>query len=56
VGPGGTARQAVVVLIHVATAPRPSWRAMRAPATETRAPTPARDPDWVTNRSRQERE
>lgn len=29
---GGTVRQAVVVLVHVVTAPRTSWRIMRAPA------------------------
>ncbi|MCX5345408.1 hypothetical protein [Streptomyces atratus] len=34
----------VVVLVHVVTAPRTSWRVMRAPATETRAPAPVRDP------------
>ncbi|MEU7038855.1 hypothetical protein ABZ958_35070 [Streptomyces sp. NPDC046237] len=48
---GGAARQAVVVLVHAVTAPRTSWRIMRAPATETRAPTPVRDPDWVANRT-----
>ncbi|WP_326793420.1 hypothetical protein OHA79_44565 (plasmid) [Streptomyces sp. NBC_00841] len=30
---GGTGRQAVVILVHVVTAPRTSWRIMRAPAT-----------------------
>ncbi|MGW1134243.1 hypothetical protein [Streptomyces griseoluteus] len=48
---GGTARQAVVVLTHAVTAPRTSWRIMRTPATETRAPTRVRDPDWVANRT-----
>ncbi|WP_328743540.1 hypothetical protein OG436_39105 (plasmid) [Streptomyces caniferus] len=47
---GGAGRQAVVVLAHVVTAPRTSWRIMRAPATETRAPAPVHDPDWVANR------
>ncbi|MEU3743233.1 hypothetical protein AB0E78_40020 [Streptomyces sp. NPDC032198] len=28
---GGAARQAVVVLVHAVTAPRTSWRIMRAP-------------------------
>ncbi|AYG78306.1 hypothetical protein DWB77_00413 [Streptomyces hundungensis] len=50
-GRHGAARQAVVVLVHAVTAPRTSWRIMRAPATETRAPTPVRDPDWVANRT-----
>ncbi|MFJ5803681.1 hypothetical protein [Streptomyces decoyicus] len=49
---GGTGRQAVVVLVHVVTAPRASWRIMRAPAAETRAPAPVRDPDWVANHTR----
>ncbi|WP_406378683.1 hypothetical protein [Streptomyces sp. NBC_01618] len=53
---GGTGRQAVVALVHVVTAPRTSWRIMRAPATETRAPTPVRDPDWGANRPQGERE
>jgi hypothetical protein len=35
---GGAGWQAVVVLVHVVTAPRTSWRVMRAPATETRVP------------------
>ncbi|MEU3706931.1 hypothetical protein AB0E82_32090 [Streptomyces anulatus] len=48
---GGLGRQAAVVLAHVVTAPRTSWRIMRAPATETRAPTPVRDLDWVANRT-----
>ncbi|WP_078872220.1 hypothetical protein [Streptomyces sp. NRRL S-337] len=48
---GGPGRQAVVVLAHVVTAPRTSWRIMRAPATETQALAPVRDPDWVANRS-----
>ncbi|MBT2439825.1 hypothetical protein J7E93_06750 [Streptomyces sp. ISL-36] len=49
---GGFGRQAVVVLVHAVTAPRTSWRIMRTPTTETRAPTPVRDPDWVANRTR----
>ncbi|MEU2358663.1 hypothetical protein ABZ599_37845 [Streptomyces misionensis] len=49
---GGAGRQAVVVLVHVVTAPRTSWRVMRAPATEARVPTPVRDPGWVANRTR----
>ncbi|MEV5350285.1 hypothetical protein [Streptomyces achromogenes] len=49
---GGAGRQAVVVLAHAATAPRTSWRILRAPGTETRAPAPMRDPDWVANRTR----
>ncbi|MFF2927132.1 hypothetical protein ACFVTP_32805 [Streptomyces celluloflavus] len=49
---GGVGRQAVVVLVHVVTAPRTSWRIMRAPATDTPVPTPVRDPDWVANRTR----
>ncbi|MFG3498745.1 hypothetical protein [Streptomyces sp. NPDC047928] len=53
---GGTARQAVVVLAHAVTAPRTSWRIMRTPATETRTPTPVRDPDWVANRTRGDHE
>ncbi|MFI9754284.1 hypothetical protein [Streptomyces collinus] len=55
-GPGRAARQAVVVLAHVVTAPRTSWRIMRAPSTETRAPVPVRDPDWVANRTRGDNE
>ncbi|MDX3070310.1 hypothetical protein PV518_50760 [Streptomyces sp. ND04-05B] len=53
---GGAGRQAFVVLAHAVTAPRTSWRVMRAPATETRVPVPVRDPDWVANRSRGEHE
>ncbi|MFE2936742.1 hypothetical protein [Streptomyces sp. NPDC059278] len=48
---GGAGRQAVVVLAHVVTAPRTSRRVMRAPVTETRAPAPVRDPDWVAHRT-----
>ncbi|MDX3186610.1 hypothetical protein ABZ516_32650 [Streptomyces sp. NPDC019826] len=48
---GGAARQAAVVLAHAVTAPRTSWRSMRAPAAETQAPTPVRDPDWAANRT-----
>ncbi|MEU2732523.1 hypothetical protein ABZ650_32890 [Streptomyces griseoviridis] len=53
---GGAGRQAVVVLAHAVTAPRTSWRIMRTPATETRTPTPVRDPDWVANRTRGDHE
>ncbi|MFD7186121.1 hypothetical protein ACFRAI_43250 [Streptomyces sp. NPDC056637] len=42
---GGTVRQAVVVLVHVVTAPRTSWRIMRRPATTTGATAPVRDPN-----------
>ncbi|QGZ47076.1 hypothetical protein GPZ77_00315 [Streptomyces sp. QHH-9511] len=42
---GGVGRHALVVLAHVITAPRTSWRIMHAPATETRAPAAVRDPD-----------
>ncbi|MGI5532560.1 hypothetical protein ACQEVX_35865 [Streptomyces syringium] len=49
---GGAGRQAVVVLVHVVTAPRTSWRIMRAPATTTGATAPVRDPDWVAHRTR----
>lgn len=49
---GGVVRQAVVVLVHVATAPRTSWRIMRTPAADTTVPVPVRDPDWVTHRTR----
>ncbi|WP_328475509.1 hypothetical protein OHS71_00075 [Streptomyces sp. NBC_00377] len=52
---GGVTRQAVVVLVHAVTAPRTSWRIMRTPATETRTPTPVRDPDWVANRTRHDK-
>ncbi|MFE7514256.1 hypothetical protein ACFU8I_23960 [Streptomyces sp. NPDC057540] len=53
---GGAGHQAVVVLAHAVTAPRTSWRMMRAPATEMRMPAPVRDPDWVANRTRGEHE
>ncbi|MER6604271.1 MULTISPECIES: hypothetical protein [Streptomyces] len=49
---GGVVRQAVVVLVHVATAPRTSWRIMRTPAADTTVPVPVRDPDWVAHRTR----
>ncbi|TXS21338.1 hypothetical protein EAO70_07930 [Streptomyces sp. adm13(2018)] len=49
---GGAGRQAVVVLAHAVTAPRTSWRIMRATATEPQAPTPARDPDWAAGHHR----
>ncbi|MFE7514265.1 hypothetical protein ACFU8I_24005 [Streptomyces sp. NPDC057540] len=51
---GGAGRQAVVVLVHAVTAPRTSWRIMRAPATDALVPVPVRDPDWVANRTRTE--
>ncbi|MFG2776053.1 hypothetical protein [Streptomyces sp. NPDC048350] len=35
---GGTARQAVVALVHAVTAPRTIRRTMRTPASETPAP------------------
>ncbi|MEV8366237.1 hypothetical protein [Streptomyces niveus] len=47
----GRVGQAVVVLPHAVTAPRTNWRLMRTPATETPAPTPVRDPSWVTDRT-----
>lgn len=47
----GRVAQAVVVLLHAVTAPRTSWRLVRASATETPAPTPVRDPSWVTDRT-----
>jgi hypothetical protein len=50
---GGAGRQAVVVLVHVVTAPRTSWRIMRAPATEAQASMPVRDPDWAANHVRE---
>ncbi|MFE1028645.1 hypothetical protein ACFW5I_29480 [Streptomyces sp. NPDC058818] len=53
---GGAGRHAVVVLAHAITAPRTSLRIMRAPATETHAPVPVRDPDWVANRRQGEHE
>ncbi|MET9483600.1 hypothetical protein [Streptomyces sp. NPDC006638] len=53
---GGAVRQAVVVLVHVLTAPRTSWRIMRTPAADTSVPVPVRDPDWVANRTRGEHE
>ncbi|MGW6247962.1 hypothetical protein [Streptomyces roseolus] len=48
----GAGRQAVVVLAHAVTAPRTSWRILRTPATNAPVPVPARDPDWVTDRTR----
>ncbi|MFE2639521.1 hypothetical protein ACFXKF_32965 [Streptomyces scopuliridis] len=53
---GGTGRQMVVVLAHAVTAPRTSWRVMRSPSTETRVPAPVRDPNWVTNHTREDGE
>ncbi|GAA1345877.1 hypothetical protein GCM10009647_090480 [Streptomyces sanglieri] len=51
----GVGRQAVVTLVHVVTASRTSWRIMRAPATETRAPAPVRDPGWGAHRTQADR-
>ncbi|MCX5589599.1 hypothetical protein OHA32_40810 [Streptomyces erythrochromogenes] len=48
---GGAVRQAVVVLVHVVTAPRTSWRVMRAPGAGTPVLAPVRDPEWVANRT-----
>ncbi|MFE1878051.1 hypothetical protein ACFW9N_45690 [Streptomyces sp. NPDC059496] len=53
---GGAGQQAAVVLAHAVTAPHTSWRIMRTPATQTRAPVPVRHPEWVANRSRGGRE
>ncbi|MFH8343089.1 hypothetical protein [Streptomyces sp. AM6-12] len=53
---GGAARQAVVVLAHAVTAPRTSWRIMRAPATDTSVPVPVGDPDWAAHRTRHDKE
>jgi hypothetical protein len=47
---GGRSRQAVVVLAHVLTAPRTSWRIMRTPAADGPA-APVRDPNWAANRT-----
>lgn len=47
----GTGRQTVVVLAHAVTAPRTTCRMMRTPATETQTPMPERDPNWVTDRT-----
>ncbi|MFF9496345.1 hypothetical protein [Streptomyces flaveolus] len=49
---GCAGRQAIVVLLHAVTAPRISWSSICAPASETQAPVPIRDPDWVANRTR----
>ncbi|MER6394245.1 hypothetical protein ABT236_38060 [Streptomyces sp. NPDC001523] len=49
---GGAVRQAVVVLVHVVTAPRTSWRIMHTPAADTTVPVPVRDPNWVAHRTR----
>ncbi|MEV6133154.1 hypothetical protein AB0M05_41250 [Streptomyces violaceusniger] len=46
---GGTICQAVLVLVHVITAPRTSWRIAHRPASEP-VDTPERDPHWSTNR------
>ncbi|MFF7098310.1 hypothetical protein ACFY9A_38935 [Streptomyces rubradiris] len=48
---GGTVRQAVVVLAQAVTAPRSSWRIMRAPATDAPVPVPVHDPGWVAHRT-----
>lgn len=48
---GGTGRQAVVVLVHVVTAPRTSRRVMRTPAADIPTPAPQRDPDWIAHRT-----
>ncbi|MGW2028147.1 hypothetical protein [Streptomyces decoyicus] len=53
---GGAGRQAVVVLVHVVTAPRTSWRIMRTPATTTRVPAPQCDPDWIAHRTQADEE
>ncbi|MES4909436.1 MULTISPECIES: hypothetical protein [unclassified Streptomyces] len=53
---GGAGRQAVVVLAHSVTAPRTNWRIMRAPVSDTKTPTPVRDPDWVAHRTRTDKE
>ncbi|MCX4564740.1 hypothetical protein OHA02_52655 [Streptomyces phaeochromogenes] len=52
----GSGRQAVIVLVHAVTAPRTSWRLLRAPPTEARVPAPVRDPNWVTNRTRKDKQ
>ncbi|MCX5443909.1 hypothetical protein [Streptomyces sp. NBC_00063] len=49
-------RQAVVVPVHILVRPRTSWRVMRTPALEPWVPASVRDPDWVANRFRRERE
>ncbi|ROV68789.1 hypothetical protein D3105_09500 [Streptomyces globisporus] len=48
---GGRGRQAAVVLAHVLTAPRTSWRILRTPATAGPETAPVRDPDWATTRT-----
>ncbi|MGW0607762.1 hypothetical protein [Streptomyces sp. NPDC002640] len=53
---GGSARQAVVVLVHAVTEPSASWRILRSPAREAQAPMPVRDPDWAANRVRGQHE
>ncbi|WP_331758878.1 hypothetical protein [Streptomyces anulatus] len=45
---GGLGRQAAVVLAHVLTAPRTSWRIMRTPASVGWVPAPVRDPNWAS--------
>ena len=50
----GTGRQAAVALVHVVTAPRTSWRAMRAPTMQTRVPAPVLDPGWAANHTHDE--
>ncbi|MET9535638.1 hypothetical protein ABZY02_34655 [Streptomyces sp. NPDC006649] len=51
VGPGRHRAAGRRRLVHVVTAPRTSWRIMRAPAADTTVPVPVRDPDWVANRT-----
>ncbi|MEU5233983.1 hypothetical protein AB0G82_32615 [Streptomyces anulatus] len=48
---GGLGRQTAVVLAHVLTAPRTSWRIMRTPAAAVPPAAPVRDPDWATRRT-----
>lgn len=52
---GGNGRRAVVVLAATVTTPRTSWRILRTPATETRAPAPVRDPEWIAHRTQEDR-
>lgn len=53
---GSVGRQAVVVLVHAATAPRASWRIIRAPAAVARTPVPTPDPDWLAHRTQTDEE
>ncbi|MFD3874628.1 hypothetical protein [Streptomyces sp. NPDC058623] len=52
---GGSVRQALVVLVHIVTAPRTSRRIMRAPAADTQAPVPERDPNRIAHRTRSDK-